>query len=149
MGGASVSAHLLLSCVFGTHFGMCGGMQHYFNHTCPSCADICLYPENAGLASFGGELGAPTLDSRDRNLPLLDAADEAYAQFFRYLAAAQASGAAPAFLFIYYAHQLPHILVLVWSGSNTLVMQGRHICAKNESERAAYPPGVVTVGPCM
>jgi hypothetical protein len=37
---------------------------------------------------------------------------------------------------------------LVWSGSNTPVMQGRHICAQSESERAASFPGVVPVGPC-
>ena len=40
-------------------------------------------------------------------------------------------------------------LRLVWSGSNTPVMQGRHICAQSESERAASSSGVVPVGPCM
>ena len=38
---------------------------------------------------------------------------------------------------------------LVWSGSNIPVMQGRHIRAQSESERAASSPGVVPVGPCM
>ncbi len=37
----------------------------------------------------------------------------------------------------------------IWSGSNTPLMQGRHICAQSESERAANFPGVVPVGPCM
>ncbi len=37
----------------------------------------------------------------------------------------------------------------VWSGSNTPVIQGRHICAQIESERAACSPGVVPIRPCM
>ncbi len=39
--------------------------------------------------------------------------------------------------------------LLVWSGSNTPVIQGRHIRAQSESESAASSPGVVPVGPCM
>ncbi len=38
--------------------------------------------------------------------------------------------------------------IYVWSGSNTPVMQERHICAQSKSERAASSPGVVPVGPC-
>ncbi len=37
----------------------------------------------------------------------------------------------------------------VWSGSNTPVIQGRHIRAQSESERAASSPGAVPVGPRM
>ncbi len=32
-------------------------------------------------------------------------------------------------------------MIGIWSGSNTPVMQGRHIRAQNESERAASSPG--------
>jgi hypothetical protein len=39
--------------------------------------------------------------------------------------------------------------LLVWSGSSTPLMQGRHICPQSESERAASFPGVVPVGPCV
>ncbi len=44
---------------------------------------------------------------------------------------------------------LSDVLVLVWAGSKTPVMQGRNICAQSKSERAASSPGVVPVGPCM